>query len=153
MRGPRRIARQGVAVVALTLTAACGLGIKAKPASAPTPARPAIRPGDAQYRFEILRARDTTFMFLVRAAEWVRPGQRGIVVDPRRHDALVARFSTLGRRGDSVTALVTGQTADVTPEHVALLTRPRVGTLRQRSFWLGLLAGAVAGGATGAAIR
>jgi hypothetical protein len=150
---PVRLAPRTAAAAALALAAACGSVNKPRPATAPRPARASVRLGDAQYRFEILRARDTTFTFIVRAAEWVRPGQRGIVVDPRRHDTLVARFSTLARRGDSVTALVTGQTADVTPEHVALLSRPQVGTLRQRSFWLGLLAGAVAGGAAGAAVR
>ena len=143
------------AAVALLLAAACASGgaAKGKGKPAATPARAAIRPGDAPYRFEILRARDTTFTFLVRAADWVRPGQRGIVVDPRRHDVLVARFMTARRTGDSVSAIVTGQTMDASPDHVVLLSRPRVGTLHQKSFWLGLLAGAVAGGAAGASIK
>ena len=147
--------RRAGAVVALLLLAACSGSRGSQPSAAapPAPSRPAIRPGDAQYRFEILRARDTTFTFLVRSADWVRPGQRGIVVDPRRHDVLVARFSALSRRGDSVVALVTGQTADVSPDHVVMMARPKVGPLRQRSFWLGLLAGGVTGAAVGASIR
>jgi hypothetical protein len=149
------VSARHAAVVALLLVAACASGGTAKeqPKPAAAPAHPAIRPGDAPYRFEILRARDTTFTFLVRAAEWVRPGQRGIVVDPRRHDVLVARFTTVRRTGDSVSAIVTGQTMDVSPEHVALLSRPRSSALKQRSFWLGLLAGAVAGGVAGASIQ
>ena len=148
-----RASIRGAAALALLLAAACASAKKPAPAAAPAPARPTIRLGDAQYRFEILRARDTTFTFLVRAADWVRAGQRGIVVDPRRRDVLVARFATLRRSGDSVVAVVTGQTMDVSPEHVVLLNRPRVATFRQKSFWLGLLAGAVAGGAAGASVR
>jgi hypothetical protein len=141
------------ALLALLLVGGCASGSKPAKPAAPAPARPTIRPGDAQYRFEILRARDTTFTFLARSADWLKVGQRGIVVDPRRHDALVARFSALRRSGDSVVAVVTGQTMDVSPEHVVLLNRPRVATFRQKSFWLGLLAGALAGGAAGASVR
>jgi hypothetical protein len=147
------VSARRAAAVALVLAAACASGSKQQGTPAAAPARATIHPGDAQYRFEILRARDTTFTFLVRAADWVRPGQRGVVVDPRRRDVLVARFLTVRRAGDSVSAIVTGQTMDVSPEHVALLARPRTGTLHQRSFWLGLLAGAVAGGVAGATIQ
>ena len=148
-----RALRRSSAALSLLLVAACASGnTPARPAP-PAAARPTIRPGDAQDRFEILRARDTTFTFLVRSADWVRAGQRGIVVDPRRRDVLVARFAALRRSGDSVVAVVTGQTMDVSPEHVVLLNRPPVKTFRQKAFWLGLLAGGVAGAAAGASAR
>ena len=149
-------------IAAVTLVAAAACGGRTPPKGAPAPAtpaaapRPLVRPGEAQYRFEILRTSDSTFTFLAPAAPWLAAGQRGIVVDPRRRDALVARFQTLTKRGDTVAALVTGQTTDLSTSHVVLLpyvAPRRPGGLRQRSFWLGLLTGGALGAATAIVAR
>lgn len=104
-------------------------------------------------RFEIVSATDTTFRFVAPGVRWVRIGQSGIAVDPRRRDALVARYVVTGRSGDTATAIVTGQTTDVSPAHVALLDAPRPGMLRHRSFWLGFLSGGALAGATALVTR
>ena len=97
-------------------------------------------------RFEITAVGDTTFTFRVGGPiEWVRRGQRGIVVDPRRRDVLIARFRVTDVRNGEATALITGQTTVVETEQVALLTRPETPWYRQRTFWLGLLLGGAIG--------
>ena len=103
-------------------------------------------------RFEIIDAGDSTFKFLASGAPWVRAGDVGVAVDPRRRDGLVARFVVQRRLADTATALITGQTSRVATTHVALLNAPRTRPLRQRTFWLGALAGALIGGAAGAAV-
>jgi hypothetical protein len=102
----------------------------------------------AARRFEILRVSDSTFDFVVQGAKWVRAGANGIAVDPRRRDALVARFVVQRLTGDTAVALVTGQTTSVSDAHVALLALPRPRAMRRPSFW----AGFVGGGMLGAAI-
>ncbi|MBV9879130.1 MAG: hypothetical protein JO180_01485 [Gemmatirosa sp.] len=130
--------RRVLSVVAVGLVAACG---RHRPVSQfPNPA--------GAHRFEILAVADSTFAFLTGDAPWVRAGLAGISVDPQRRDALVARFVVQRRIGDTATALVTGQTGHLTPSYVALLEPPRVGMVRQRGFWIGLLTGGAAGAAT-----
>jgi hypothetical protein len=92
-------------------------------------------------RFEIITATDTTFRFVAHDVKWVRVGQVGIAVDPRRRDALVARYVVQSLAGDTATALVTGQATDVASIHVALLQPPRRGTLKQGAFWAGFFGG------------
>jgi hypothetical protein len=104
-------------------------------------------------RFEILDTKDTTFSFLATGAGWVRAGDAGIAVDPRRDDALVARFVVQGRVADTVRALITGQTARVTTSHVALLSSPHSVLLRERAFWLGVVAGGALGAGAALAIH
>ena len=116
----------------------------------------AARPARAQdvataTRFEISTA-DSTFTFRSGANPWVKKGQHGIAVDPRRRDMLVARFALIALDSGRATALVTGATTRVTPEHVALLERPGTPKWRQRSFWLGSVVGALAGVLIGRAI-
>jgi hypothetical protein len=101
-------------------------------------------------RFEIIAAGDSTFKFIVAGTRWLRNGDVGVVVDPRRRDVLVARFLVQRRVADTASALITGQTARVTPLHVALLDPPRARLLGQRQFWWGLLTGGLVG--AGAAI-
>ena len=100
-------------------------------------------------RFEIAGVADSTFSFAIGRHEWVAAGQRGIVVDPRRRDALVARFRVLVVRDGLATAVVTGQTTALVTQHAALLTQPQPAFWRQPTFWIGLLIGGVAGWAIG----
>lgn len=99
------------------------------------------------HRFEITRVADSTFDFAIVGQRWVRVGTVGIAVDPRRRDALVARFLVSRVEGDTAEAVVTGQTTRVTDAHVALLDRPRVGPARRPSFWAGFFGGAALGAA------
>ena len=50
---------------------------------------------ESAVRFEISTVADSTFEFPAGRYAWVAPGIRGIAVDPRRRDALVARFQVL----------------------------------------------------------
>ncbi|HEX5438537.1 MAG TPA: hypothetical protein VFW98_15395 [Gemmatimonadaceae bacterium] len=110
-------------------------------ALAPTVARAQ----DNAVRFEITAVGDSTFSFAVGRHDWVQVGERGIAVDPRRRDALVARFVVMHVDHGRATALVTGQTTPVVVAHVALLERPRTPWYRRGVFWLGALIGAVVG--------
>jgi hypothetical protein len=115
--------------------------------------RPTIAPWTA-VRLEIVAVGDTTFAFLVPRAPWVTPDAYGIVVDPRRRDALVARFLVLGQRGDTATALITGQANPLVNDHVALLSRPPepptvLRRIERRRFWAGAAVGAVFGAIAG----
>lgn len=96
-------------------------------------------------RFEILDAADSTFKFVVTGTKWIRAGQAGIAVDPRRRDALVAQFVVQRRVADTATALITGQTARVAPQHVVLIDPPRTRLVRRRDFWMGVLTGGLLG--------
>jgi len=98
-------------------------------------------------RFEVVAVDDTTFTILIGGDRWVRRGTIGVAVDPRRRDALVARFRVLSRVGDSALVLVTGQTTRVEPTHVALIREPVAGPLRQEVFWTGIVLGFAAGAA------
>lgn len=106
------------------------------------------RAQETAYRFEITRVGDSTIVLSTGHHDWVRAKEKGIAVDPMRHDALVARFMILSvNRSDSTAiAVVTGQTTQLTPNHVALITRPGKHWYAQPVFWIG----AVLGGAVGA---
>ncbi|HEU4628691.1 MAG TPA: hypothetical protein VFS08_03070 [Gemmatimonadaceae bacterium] len=97
-------------------------------------------------RFLIDSVGDSTFVFRIGADDdWVRRGSSGIAVDPRRRDALVARFRVLSVGDRQATALVTGQTTFVTTDHVALLEEPPRSFFRQGAFWAGAFLGGVLG--------
>ena len=108
-------------------------------------------------RFDISSARDTTFTFALVGRDDIVRGRTGRVVDPRRKDALVARFQVLRVDGGVATALVTGQTADVATAHIALVdeTKSASGTrsfFRSATFWIGALIGVAAGVAVGSGL-
>ena len=112
----------------------------------------AASPAVAQFRgvrFEVASVGDTTVTFRSGKERWIRPGQRGIAVDPRRHDALVARLRVMRVGGGSVNAVVTGQTTAVSTEHIVVLEEPPKRWWRAKSFWSGLLAGAALGTVAG----
>jgi hypothetical protein len=109
-------------------------------------------------RFEVVAVGDTTFDFLAPNADWLRPRMTGIVVDPRRRDVLIARFVVLGAKGDSATALVTGQTTRVVTDHVALVSRPPapprvISRVERRRFWSGAALGGLFGLVAGLLIQ
>ena len=100
---------------------------------------------DRSVRFEITQVSDTTFRFPRGAAGWVKPGVTGKAVDPRRRDALVARFRVIQIDSGLVTALVTGQTTRVATDHIAIMSEPTKPWYRTITFWGGTLFGLVAG--------
>lgn len=108
-------------------------------------AAPAARAQDAATRFEVMAVGDSTVTFRLGRADWVRPGQRGVAVDPRRRDLLVARLRVISIMRDSAIALVTGQTMPVVPEHVVVLTHPPVRFFRSSVFWVGVVSGLLSG--------
>jgi hypothetical protein len=75
----------------------------------------------------------------------VRPTSKGIVVDPRRRDALVAEFLVLRVDTGLVTAVITGQTTRVATEHIAVLSEPAKPWWRSITFWGGTVFGIVIG--------
>jgi hypothetical protein len=110
---------------------------------------PALGAQESAVRFEIAEAGDSTFTFQVGRHPWVRRGLQGIAVDPRRRDVLVARFRVLDVRTGVATALITGQTTNVTSDLVALLDEPQKRWYQQPAFWTGTLLGAIIGGVVG----
>lgn len=107
-----------------------------------------VAPAGAQesaVRFEISAVADSTFEFPAGRWVWVAPGLRGIAVDPRRRDALVARFRVLRVTDGVATALITGETTRLTTLHVALLEEPRARFYTRSLFWAGAAMGAVIG--------
>ncbi len=109
-------------------------------------------PAEAQQRtarFFVDSVADSTFVFRVGDASWIRPGQSGIAVDPRQRDALVARFRVVEVTRERATALVTGQTTFLTGDHVVLVEEPRLPFWRRSLFWKGSLVGLVIGAAAG----
>ena len=101
-------------------------------------------------RFEIMQVGDSTIAFRRGAAKWVRPGQVGIAVDPRRRDALVGRFRIISVDSGVVSALVTGATTRLETEHVAVLLQPPRPWFRTPLFWGSLVVGFALGAMTGA---
>jgi hypothetical protein len=106
---------------------------------------PAVQAQFKGVRFEITQVGDTTFRFPRGSAGWVKPGDTGIAVDPRRRDALVARFRVVKVDSGLVTALVTGMTTRVATEHIAVLSEPKKPWYRTITFWGGTVFGIVLG--------
>jgi len=104
-----------------------------------------VRAQTRAVRFLITTIGDSTIEFRTGAHKWIRPGQLGVAVDPRRRDELIARFRVEAVREGSVTAVITGQTTAVSPEHVAVLDEPRRNAFRSPAFWIGLVVGGALG--------
>lgn len=106
-------------------------------------------PAQAQLRtarFYVDSVTDSTLVFRLGRVEWLKPGSTGIAVDPRRRDALVARFRVISVGEERAVALVTGQTTFLTLDHVALVDEPPRRFWRESTFWIGTLLGGVVGG-------
>lgn len=111
-----------------------------------------VRPLQAQFRgvrFEVTSVGDTTITFHSGDMRWVRGGERGIAVDPRRHDALVARLRVVRVEKGTATAMVTGQTTALSTDHIVIMEEPKRPWYKARSFWGGLVAGATLGAVVG----
>ena len=121
------------------------LGFAALLALACAPSR--ARAQETAYRFEIASVGDSTVSLSTEKHEWVHAGQKGIAVDPMRHDALVARFVILSvdPAKKLALAIVTGQTTRLTTSHVALIDRPSKKWYAQPTLWIGAVAGVVIG--------
>ena len=104
-----------------------------------------IEAQETTVRFPVSEIGDTTFTFRVGQQTWVRPGLRGIVVDPRQQDVLVARFRIAGVTRGEARAVITGQTTTVGTQHMVLLDVPSRPWYKERMFWLGAAVGAVVG--------
>lgn len=102
-------------------------------------------------RFEVVGVGDTTLTFRAGTERWLKAGQRGIAVDPRKRDVLVARLriASVDRAG-KVTAVVTGQTTAITTDHVVLMQEVSPPWYRRRAFWTGMAMGAALGAVAGA---
>ena len=111
------------------------LGLSASPAAAQS----------VGARFEITQVGDTTFRFSRGTAGWVRIGTTGYAVDPKRRDALVARFRIARIDSGLVTAVITGQTTRVATEHIAVLAVPPKPWWKGITFWAGTVFGVVIG--------
>jgi hypothetical protein len=101
-------------------------------------------------RFEITAVGDTTLSFAVGTAQWVRKGLSGIAVDPRRRDALVARFRIVDVNEGIATAVITGQTTRTAMDQVAILDEPTRSLYRTLGFWGGVVIGFALGAVAGA---
>lgn len=112
-------------------------------------AAPRVQAQAASHRFEVVSVTDTSFTFRA-GVPWIRRGVVGVAVDPRRRDALVARFRVIDVQAGVATALITGQTTDVSADHVATLTAPATPWYRRGSFWAGLFLGGAIGAVAGA---
>lgn len=104
-----------------------------------------VQAQDSAVRFEIRTVGDSTFTFAASQAPWVARGQKGIAVDPRRRDGLVARFVVLRVADGIADALILGQSQKVTTDHVVLLRPPRLRWYASKRFWSGALGGLLVG--------
>lgn len=104
-------------------------------------------------RFPIDSVGDSTFTFAVGTQRWVGQRSRGVVVDPARRDALVARFRILKVDDGVVSALVTGQTSQVSTQHFVVMVPPPAPAWHRRSaVWTATAIGALLGMVIGAAL-
>ncbi len=127
----------------LLLAAVAALALAAAPASAQ----------DLSQRFSIADVGDTSFTFAVGKTRWVKAKQRGVAVDARERDALVARFRVTAVSRGMATAMITGQTRRVTPSHTVIMQRPPERWYRNPRFWAGAVVGLVSGAFAGAQLR
>lgn len=110
----------------------------------------APRAADAQastrtVRLAIMEVGDSTFSFDASNLRWIKPGERGMAVDPKRRDALVARFDVLSVANGRAVALVTGATTVLTTDHVVVMEIPERPWYRSSLFWSGATIGTLLG--------
>ena len=108
-----------------------------------TPARSNAQ--ETTVRFPVTQVGDTTFTFRLGQHEWVRRGLRGIVVDPRQQDVLVARFEIFRVGAGQAQGVITGQTTTLSTQHMVLLDVPPRPWYKERLLWIGAAGGALVG--------
>lgn len=112
-----------------------------------SPRAAAAQTSERTVRLAIMEVSDSTFSFDASNLRWIKPGERGMAVDPKRRDALVARFDVLRVQNGRATALITGATTDLTTDHVVVMEVPVRPWYRSTLFWggaaLGTLMGAI----------
>ena len=96
-------------------------------------------------RLTITEVGDSTFSFDAANLRWIKPGARGMAVDPKRRDALVARFAVLRVANGRATAVITGETTELSPEHVVVMEAPIRPWYRSSLFWGGATFGMLLG--------
>ncbi|HEY0930510.1 MAG TPA: hypothetical protein VGE27_11380 [Gemmatimonas sp.] len=133
----------------LVAVAACGRG-RVEPTSAQTPV--ARIPRNAP-RFEIDSVTDSTAIFRVQEAQWLRTGMSGYAIDPRQRDALVARVKVVAADSAYATVQVTSQVSLVKRDHVLLIVEPLRPWWRKGLFWTGAGLGALLGAGTAIVAR
>ena len=113
-----------------------------KPSPAPTIATLSIARDAA--RFAVSASTDSTVTFRSAETRWLRPGMRGLVVDPLQRDALVARLTIQRVDTGGTVAIIAGGVSPVALTHVVLFARPSVSWWHDRHFWIGAGVGAIA---------
>lgn len=110
------------------------------------PAASRVEAQDRSVRFDITAVGDTTVTFRAGRLTWVVQSPRTLVVDPRRRDALVARIKVLSvsSAGEAI-AVITGQTARVTTDHVVVAFEPPRRWYRNTALWFGAAFGLIVG--------
>jgi hypothetical protein len=96
-------------------------------------------------RFDLTTVKDTSFTFTTPHKTWVAAGQHGLAVDPAHGDELIAKFRITNVQDGTATAVITGQTARLTTDYVALVAEPKLPFYRTPWFWLGAVAGGLIG--------
>lgn len=142
------LGRRSGASVAARLLRASGLLLAALLFAA-APRAASAQTSDRTVRLTIMEVGDSTFSFNAANLRWIKPGARGIAVDPQRRDALVARFDVLHVENGRATALITGATTLVTTDHVVLLEVPVRPWYHSTLFWAGAMAGTLVGAMLG----
>lgn len=140
----RRVIR-GMSVLLVAGLSACAHTSGAGPGSGDAGSASVSRVPRDVARFEIDSVTDSTAIFRVQEARWVRAGLTGYAVDPRQRDALVARVTVVSANGPFAVVQVTSQVALVKPEQVLLILRPEEHWWQRRGFRFGLGAGALLG--------
>jgi len=113
------------------------------------PRAAAAQASERTVRLAIMDVSDSTFSFDASNLRWIKAGERGMAVDPKRRDALVARFDIVRVENGRATALITGATTELTTDHVVVMEVPIRPWYRSSLFWSGALMGGLLGGLIG----
>ena len=104
-------------------------------------------------RFAVAASTDSTVTFRPAEVRWLRPGMRGLVVDPLLRDALIARLTVQRVDTIGIIATIAGGVSPVALTHVVLFEQPAIAWWRDRRFWFGAGAGVVTGIVATSAIK